>query len=317
MRLATVAALLALSAAPAFADHGQRYLPLSSGNEWTYYQTHPLARYAPWTVRVDDVLFGDVYHLSDFPGVRAPIWVAWSGNTLYAWNATTGSWATFLRFGAATGTTYWVSLGVEGFDDVRVRLRSRTARIESEHLGRTLYNCVRFAIRRPGETQEEDYWFARDIGLVKWVAPGDMGDHVGRLGAGIVGGQPFGTILSWALESGSYSGAEGPANRVVLITTQAAWEAFYAEHAPGATVPEVDFAARSVVAALAGERATGGYTVEVNRVMRDFPLDRARVRVIETTPDGIVTQATTRPFAIAVLDVKVDAVAVTWDVSAP
>ncbi|MEN9626713.1 MAG: hypothetical protein RL557_1041 [archaeon] len=69
---------------------------------------------------------------------------------------------------------------------------------------------------------------------------------------------------------------------------------------PGVRVPHVDFGDNMVLAALMGEKSTGGYSIQITKIVND---DDVEVTVKETSPDSdcIVTQATTQPYHLIVM----------------
>ena len=51
--IAPVLAAVLAAAGSVSAQGYQDYLPLKQGNQWTYYRANPVAKFAPWTVTVD------------------------------------------------------------------------------------------------------------------------------------------------------------------------------------------------------------------------------------------------------------------------
>lgn len=87
--------------------------------------------------------------------------------------------------------------------------------------------------------------------------------------------------------------------RRVVIRTQAAWEAFWAEFAanvvPQPDPPIIDFDQQMVVAATMGLRSSGGYSIAVEGIFEDE--GRLIVRVLERSPGPTCAtiQAVTSP----------------------
>lgn len=91
-----------------------------------------------------------------------------------------------------------------------------------------------------------------------------------------------------------------------VLRDQEAFDALWRQHTrlqlPTPPTPEVDFDVSMVVATFAGQKATGGYTVRIEEVLR-MPETAERqsqiiVRTSETVPgaDAMTTQMTTSPF---------------------
>ncbi|HEX7119191.1 MAG TPA: protease complex subunit PrcB family protein [Longimicrobiales bacterium] len=99
----------------------------------------------------------------------------------------------------------------------------------------------------------------------------------------------------------THSGIE--TRRREVITTEAAWRAFWAEltanRAPRPAAPAVDFDRERVIVAAMGRRPTGGYAIEIAGVYRTQ--DALTVVVVETRPGpGCITaQALTAPVYVA------------------
>lgn len=91
-----------------------------------------------------------------------------------------------------------------------------------------------------------------------------------------------------------------------VLRDQAAFDALWRQHTrlqlPTPPTPEVDFDVSMVVATFAGQKATGGYSVRIEEVLRmPATADRTSqivVRTSETVPaaDAMTTQMITSPF---------------------
>ena len=106
---------------------------------------------------------------------------------------------------------------------------------------------------------------------------------------------PFSTVAK-----GLSSGIGEPLQAVVRDPTE--WSALWARHARvsgvPASPPPVSFAREMIVALFMGERATGGYTIEVVRVERGREGLVVRYRSRSPAPDAVVSQALTQPFHV-------------------
>lgn len=111
--------------------------------------------------------------------------------------------------------------------------------------------------------------------------------------AALAAGAPFSTI-----EKGGVSGVTSP--RTLVIKSEEEWQRLWAQHAaarartPGP--PQIDFSREMVIAVFAGERTTGGFTVEVTAI--DVSSGAIRVTYQESgpPPDSFLTQALTQPY---------------------
>lgn len=86
--------------------------------------------------------------------------------------------------------------------------------------------------------------------------------------------------------------------RSELVTDQATFERLWRLNPGRFGLPAIDFGAQSVIAAWLGQRPTGGYSIEVERVVRDG--DTLHVELVEHAPGPgcMTTQALTQPFHI-------------------
>lgn len=103
---------------------------------------------------------------------------------------------------------------------------------------------------------------------------------------------PFSTVAK-----GSASGILEPLQ--VAIRTRDAWLAFWARHTRGRvqppSAPPVDFSREMIVGIFLGERATGGYEIEITTVERGGSHLRIHYRSKSPDPGAMVTQALTQP----------------------
>jgi len=86
----------------------------------------------------------------------------------------------------------------------------------------------------------------------------------------------------------------------VAIRTRDEWVAFWARHTRAQvqppSAPPVDFSREMVVGIFLGERATGGYEIEITKVERAGSELRIHYRSKSPDPGAIVTQARTQPY---------------------
>jgi hypothetical protein len=101
------------------------------------------------------------------------------------------------------------------------------------------------------------------------------------------------------IEQGSYSGLIEAKNYSIFNNND--WQLFWYQlkinqlAAPSA--PQVDFSEEMVIAVAMGEKNSGGYKIEIEKITTT---DKINVYLKETTPDpaGITTQALTQPYII-------------------
>ncbi len=119
----------------------------------------------------------------------------------------------------------------------------------------------------------------------------------GTLGQGFrsvyAGSVPFGTLDR---------GDDTPSNvrQPIAITAKGSWQEFWADHAPGRTIPEVNFATEMVVVGVTGVQREAGDSVEVRRILQ---VDQGTLtHVVERVPGDFCSPAsrTHIPFHIVV-----------------
>ena len=102
------------------------------------------------------------------------------------------------------------------------------------------------------------------------------------------------------LARGSHSGIT--AQEAALITSLSEWEALWRRHAsrfePPPAMPPVDFSRNSVVALFAGERPTGGYSLQIVEAELQGEVLRVSALEVRPAPGQTVTQAFTQPYHI-------------------
>lgn len=124
----------------------------------------------------------------------------------------------------------------------------------------------------------------------------------GRIASGVGGGgsNPGRAPEAFAtLDQGSQSGYPAQGSLQLVIRDDPTWQGFWARH-KGGSAPPVDFARDQVLAALAGQKPTGGYGVEFRSIERIAGADALEARVFESVPDPNqpVTMALTSPYHV-------------------
>ena len=117
------------------------------------------------------------------------------------------------------------------------------------------------------------------------------------------------------ISRGADSGYQSPSQTV--IDNQEGWINLWQQHTsdtePPPPVPQVDFTSYNVVAVFAGEKSTGGYSVEMltvetrNFQTKDLPSLVIVVEYRQPQPEDFVTEAMTYPYhmiKIPQIDVK-------------
>lgn len=299
---------LCVAASSAHADHYRKYFPLKEGNTWTYQGDVE-------TYLTDTDAWAGFHFVTGIPGAESGIWVAWSGNTLWAWRASDETWTPLFRFGAAVGTTYTVSLDFPFLANAQFHVKSKSLTWTDPLLGQTFANCVHFVILGQPTSGPGEYIFAPNRGLVMYAQQIEGGQTNFHLSSAVLNGKDFGLVPMQSMESGAFTGyTAGEPKQVLVINSQAQWEAFYAQHQPGADVPKADFTKQTVLVVLAGQRPTSGYWVEAKRVLWKYPTSAATVQVVEHKPTSFVLQVLTQPYQIVLLDRKVYSITVEWTV---
>ena len=86
--------------------------------------------------------------------------------------------------------------------------------------------------------------------------------------------------------------------RTSIARDQRTFEALWKQANPGSRAPKVDFKSFDVAAAFAGERRTGGYSVQFVGVRRAGRVASAHFTIESPSPNMMVTQALTQPWAM-------------------
>ena len=88
-----------------------------------------------------------------------------------------------------------------------------------------------------------------------------------------------------------------------IIQTQQEWEGLWNNtyHSTYAD-PEINFNSSVVIAVYMGERATGGYNIEITRILKSEAHRLVIIRETKPSPFGLRTMAPTHPFHIVKLN---------------
>ena len=112
------------------------------------------------------------------------------------------------------------------------------------------------------------------------------------------------------LQAGQY-GQGRPQRQAVVANTDSQyrrlWTSIGAEGEPAA----IDFSRESVVFLLSEQKPTGGYTLEVRKIVREGPTLVVDAKVNAPPADAMTIQALTRPYAIVAVP-KEDVSDVRW-----
>lgn len=101
------------------------------------------------------------------------------------------------------------------------------------------------------------------------------------------------------IEQGAYCGLTEEKN--YTITTNDEWQTFWqklkANQLAAPNAPTVDFSQEMVIASAMGEQSTGGYKIEIDKIMET---DKISVYLKKTTPNpqSFTSQALTQPYVI-------------------
>jgi hypothetical protein len=102
------------------------------------------------------------------------------------------------------------------------------------------------------------------------------------------------------IERGSASGITR--STTLAIKSEDEWHRIWAQHvsvrAPMPSPPQIDFSREMVIAVFAGERTTGGFTVEVTAIEHSTGAIRVTYRESGPPPDSLLAQAITQPYHI-------------------
>lgn len=126
---------------------------------------------------------------------------------------------------------------------------------------------------------------------------------IGVFAAACVSDHGGGSLPVRRVEKGSQSGIVEP--RQVVIKDEVEWQRLWGEHQPpgqpARSLPGVDFTKEMVIFVAIGQRFSGGFTIEIEKV--ETSRGRLTIFVREAVPPSgaMVTQALTAPFEIVAI----------------
>lgn len=106
------------------------------------------------------------------------------------------------------------------------------------------------------------------------------------------------------LTTGSYAAATPEKPAAVLVRSAEEFPRVWSETVGGGELPRVDFAAESVVILLAGQKSSGGWSVEPRGVRAEGGVLVVDAAIKSPPPDAVVTMALTSPFAVIAVGSK-------------
>ncbi len=98
----------------------------------------------------------------------------------------------------------------------------------------------------------------------------------------------------------SYSGHNSSQNYVITETSQWSnlWDIVHSTMTPKPDLPNVNFNNEMVIAVFQGSRLTGGYNIEITKIIEEENFVEVYVKETSPSPGDIVTQALTQPYHI-------------------
>lgn len=111
------------------------------------------------------------------------------------------------------------------------------------------------------------------------------------------------SIAFVTLAQGAQSGIVHPAQRVIKTPREwvALWQQHIAQHLSQPSPPPVEFSSEMIVGIFLGQRPTGGYAVEISRIVQEGQAVKVYYQETAPPPGTFVTQALTQPFHIVKL----------------
>lgn len=79
------------------------------------------------------------------------------------------------------------------------------------------------------------------------------------------------------------------------------WEKVVGFQIPKPKLPEVDFETEMIIAVFMGEQRTGGYSIDITRIIKEEEEIVVQVKEKHPDPDLLVTMALTQPYHIVVV----------------
>lgn len=93
--------------------------------------------------------------------------------------------------------------------------------------------------------------------------------------------------------------------RQVVVRSEAEWQQLWHRHASRQPIPKVDFAASMVVGVFLGTRPTSGFSVQIIELREEQDALVARYAERAPSPDAMVMQVLTSPFAMVSVPARV------------
>jgi hypothetical protein len=102
------------------------------------------------------------------------------------------------------------------------------------------------------------------------------------------------------LAQGSYSGVDTERFEVIRdeSTFRSLWMAHTAGISPAPPLPQLDFANEMVIAAFAGTKNTGGYSLNISSLVAESKKLKVILSLIQPAPGCMVSQVLTQPYVI-------------------
>ena len=132
---------------------------------------------------------------------------------------------------------------------------------------------------------------------VKILRMAMLGDAASRAGAGLPQSpaEESKPVEFSLLATGTMSAHEG-GRTVELITDEAGWRRIWEKVGAGRPLPDVSFDTRAVVVAYQGQRATGGYSIEITGIKRTGTVLAVTISERRPASGSLTTQVITSPF---------------------
>ena len=119
--------------------------------------------------------------------------------------------------------------------------------------------------------------------------------------------------LKWrVIHTGSQARYQGSVRNMTYVPMADAYQKTWASLVGDSPAPAIDFKREAVIFIIAGQRPTGGYAVNVKSIALEGDVLVVDAPVTAPSPDSMVTQALTSPFAVVAVD-KIDATQVRWN----
>ena len=102
------------------------------------------------------------------------------------------------------------------------------------------------------------------------------------------------------ISKGYYSGHEEEKNYILKDNTEWTnlWSIVHSNRSPEPELPSINFNSEIVIAVFQGTRSTGGYSIEVTKIIEKESTVAVFIKKTEPSPGGVTTQALTSPYHI-------------------